>query len=112
MWYCVNVAKMDKKRTWYEKFIKSGAWADCSDSYKIFVGGLCERCKKQGKTVPADEVHHKIKLTPANVGRPEISLNWDNLEALCKNCHMKEHRKTKRWRVDEEGNVTLDTPLD
>lgn len=102
---------MDSKREWYTKFIKSFAWEKCSESYMTYVNGLCEECRRNGKLTPAEEVHHKIKLTPLNVNNPEISLNWDNLEALCKECHMKKHRKTKRWKVDEEGNVTLIAPL-
>ena len=98
---------MDKKQDWYTKFIKSFAWEKCSESYMNSVNGLCERCKRDGKLKPAKEVHHKVKLTPSNVNNPTISLNWDNLEALCKECHMKEHRKPKRWAVDENGNVTI-----
>ena len=71
---------------------------------------MCEECKKRGLIVPADEVHHKIKLTPENINRPEIALNWSNLVALCKDCHLKIHRKKKRWSVDENGVVTLRDP--
>ena len=61
--------------------------------------------------VPAAEVHHKIHLTPENINRPEIALNWTNLIALCKDCHMIVHRKQKRWTVDKDGNVTpVDPP--
>ena len=98
---------MDIKREWYIKFIKSFVWEKCAEGYMTYVNGLCEECLRQGKIKPAQEVHHKIKLTPANVNNPEISLNWKNLEALCKECHMKEHRKPKRWAVDENGNVTI-----
>ena len=83
---------------------------NCARSYRRSVGGLCERCREAGMIVPADEVHHKIKLTPENINRPEIAMNWANLIALCKDCHMKEHRKKKRWTVDENGNVTPGTP--
>ena len=40
----------------------------------------------------------------------QVALNWRNLIALCKDCHMKEHRKEKRWEVDENGNVTPKDP--
>jgi 5-methylcytosine-specific restriction endonuclease McrA len=56
--------------------------------------------------VPGDEVHHKIRLTPENLADPQISLNWDNLELLCKQCHMEEHTDT-RWRADEAGHIAL-----
>ena len=95
------------KRDWYENFIESKTWVRCARSYKASVGGLCERCKERGLIVPCEEVHHKIRLTPANINRPEISLNWANLIALCKNCHMEVHKNQKRWRVDADGNVII-----
>lgn len=47
---------------------------------------LCERCGE-----PAKIVHHKIWLTPKNIHEQSITLCWDNLEALCQDCHNKEH---------------------
>ena len=92
-------------------FYASWKWRNCKDGYLRKVGGLCERCRSRGLIVPADEVHHKKRLTTETVKQPEIALNWANLEALCEDCHRKEHRKTKRWTVDEDGNVTaVDSP--
>ena len=34
-------------------------------------------------------MHHKIKLTQDNISDPEISLNQDHLEYVCKKCHDK-----------------------
>ena len=39
---------------------------------------------------------------------PYIALSWDNLEALCQDCHNKEHHrkdKKKRYAFDEAGNL-------
>ena len=99
-----------KTKGFADAFYTSPAWKRCARSYRNSVGGLCEECKKHGLIVPADEVHHKIKLTPENINRPEIALNWSNLVALCKDCHLKIHRKKKRWSVDENGVVTLRDP--
>ena len=106
----VTVEHREKEKGFADKFYTSPAWKRCARSYRASVGGLCERCRDRGLIVPCEEVHHKIKLTPANINRPEIALNWSNLVALCKDCHMKEHRKTKRWSVDENGNVTPKGP--
>ena len=46
---------------------------------------------KRGIYKPAKEVHHIEELTPENIYRPEISLNFDNLVALCKECHKARH---------------------
>ena len=108
MSYSVSVEK--KQKRFSDDFYVSPAWKRCARGYRQSVGGLCERCKERGLIVPAEEVHHKIRLTPENINRPEIALNWRNLIALCKECHMKEHRKEKRWTVDEEGNVTPKGP--
>ena len=88
------------------KFYMSAAWIRCARAYKKSVNGLCERCLKQGLYTPGKEVHHKIRLTPENIDDPAIALNWDNLELLCKRCHLEEHSKV-RWRADELGHVDL-----
>ena len=91
------------------EFYQSWAWIKCARAYRAKVGGLCERCLKRGLIVPAVEVHHKVKLTPENISDPKISLNFDNLEALCKKCHLEEHRKnSRRYHVDKvTGRVIL-----
>ena len=89
-----------------DAFYKSWPWKRCRAAYLASVGGLCERCAKLGLIVPADQVHHKTKLTPANLDDPAVTLNWDNLEALCFDCHQEEH-KPKRWRCDPDGHVSL-----
>lgn len=87
------------------KFYMSWPWIKCSRAYRKEKGGICERCAKKGLIVPGMEVHHKIKLTPENINDPMVALNWDNLELLCKDCHLMEHERV-RWRVDQNGHVT------
>ena len=72
-------------------FYNSTAWRKCQKVYLSSVDGLCERCKALGIVQPADIVHHKIYITPENITNPNITLNFDNLEALCQTCHNKEH---------------------
>lgn len=96
----------DKEVRFAYNFYRSWPWIQCSRAYRKSVGGLCERCWAKGLIVPGEEVHHKIKLTPDNISDPNIALNWDNLELLCKNCHIEEHKRT-RWRADELGHVEL-----
>ena len=106
----VSVEHRGREKGFADKFYTSPAWKKCARSYRASVGGLCERCRDRGLIVPCEEVHHKIKLTPANINRPEVALNWANLVALCKDCHMEVHRKQKRWTVDADGNVTPRDP--
>ena len=88
-----------------KEFYWSPAWKQCRETYKKSVGGLCEECWKQGKAVPATEVHHIKHLTPQNVKDPSIALNYDNLLALCEQCHDKMHKKDKRYTIDNYGRV-------
>ena len=108
--YSDNVDNRGKEKGFADAFYTSTAWKKCARGYRLFIGGLCERCRAKGLIVPAEEVHHKIYLTPANINRPEIALNWRNLVALCKDCHIKEHRGEKRWTVDANGNVLPKDP--
>ena len=89
-----------------DAFYTSWQWRRCRDGYLKHVGGLCERCLANGLIVPAEQVHHKTKLTPENITDPQIALAWGNLEALCAACHQAEHR-CKRWRCDASGHVAL-----
>ena len=108
--YSDTVDTRGKEKRFADDFYTSPEWKRCARGYRAAVGGLCERCRKNGLIIPAEEVHHKIHLTPENINRPEVALNWQNLIALCKDCHMKEHRKQKRWTVDKDGNVTPGDP--
>ena len=110
MWNNGTVESRGKRKSSFDWFYSSWQWRKCKASYLEHVGGLCERCRQRGLIVPADDVHHKIRITAANINRPEITLNWANLEALCEDCHKKEHRKQRRWKVDADGNVILEDP--
>lgn len=79
-------------------FYNSTQWKTTRELYKKSKQGLCERCLKMGLTVPAEEIHHKIRLTKDNINDPKITLSFDNLEALCISCHDKEHEHDQRNR--------------
>ena len=92
-------------------FYNTTIWQNCRDAYVKSVGGLCERCYENGIIKHGDTVHHKIHLTPDNVSDPSISLNFDNLVLLCRDCHAAAHRKTKRYQVDDHGRVLINGKL-
>lgn len=95
-------------QTWAEAFYKSKQWQRCRNSYLKSVGGLCEECLGKGIYKGAEEVHHKVFLTPENIKDPSVSLNFANLIALCRECHQAKHRRNKaRYRVDEFGRVDI-----
>jgi len=91
-------------------FYKSRAWQLCRASYiaerQSVDGGLCERCHRQ----PGYIVHHEVHITPANISNPDVTLNHDNLEYVCKACHDEAHgycgnqKEKPRCEFDEKGN--------
>lgn len=89
-------------------FYKSRTWQRTRDAYCASRGGLCEDCLTQGRYTVGVIVHHMKELTPDNIGDPGISLAWDNLRLLCRDCHGKRHSTTpKRYKVDESGHVVV-----
>lgn len=64
-------------------------------------GGLCELCMKEGKITPAEEVHHKIHLSQQNINDPNVTLNYDNLIALCREHHRQEHGEADDEEEDD-----------
>ena len=91
-----------------EKFYKSTAWKNTRASYLKSVGGLCELCLDKGIIRKADIIHHKEPITPENIDDADITLNWNNLQAVCNEHHHDIHnRHAKRYKVDEFGRVTM-----
>jgi len=69
-----------------QSFYWTNKWRKTAALFMESKNGICERCGRL-----AHIVHHKEYITPENVSNPDITLNWDNLEALCSDCHNKEH---------------------
>ena len=91
-------------------FYTSQAWKDCRAAYRKSVGGLCERCLKSGLYNAGEIVHHKIPLTDNNINDLNISLSWNNLQALCRQCHAEAHdkrSKDRRYTIDADGKIFL-----
>ncbi len=89
-------------------FYNSKAWQRCRSEYLSTVGGLCERCEKNGIIKPAKIVHHKEYIDITNIDDPNILLSFDNLEAVCLDCHNRIHFPSqKRYRIDEFGRVEI-----
>ena len=82
-------------------FYRSKAWQDVSRLYMTSKHYVCERCGGVGVIC-----HHKKYITPWNVNDPATTLNMDNLECLCQECHNQEHSaKVSRAIFDESGNM-------
>jgi 5-methylcytosine-specific restriction protein A len=93
-------------KSWAIKFYNSKKWKKCRESYIQTVGGLCERCFLSGLYNPGEIVHHTIALSPQNIDNPHVTLNHENLEYLCQDCHNAEHiPNIKNSPATREGTI-------
>lgn len=89
-------------------FYSSKAWQNTREAYKRSKGGLCEICWSKGIVNPAEIVHHIKPITPNNINDPRITLSFDNLQCVCRECHAHIHdRRERRFKLDELGRVTI-----
>lgn len=79
-------------------FYHSRQWAQVRDYVMMRDRYTCKHCGR-----PAQEVHHKIHLTKENIYDPKITLNPDNLEALCRDCHFHQHQIDEGRTMCERG---------
>ncbi len=89
-----------------QAFYHSRQWRKLSRAFLLSKNYVCERCGG-----PAEIAHHRQYITNGNISNPQITLNPDNLEALCQDCHNAEHFGTggailKGFAFDEFGNLT------
>ena len=95
-------------REFAKQFYSSKAWQDCREGYAKSQRYLCENCLRRGIYKPGEIVHHMIEITPDNIYKPEISMSWDNLQLLCRDCHAEQHKKRNKGRrfvVGDDGKV-------
>ena len=91
-------------RDFAKSFYASKAWKNIRNYVFLRDHQLCVRCGK-----PGEIVHHKEHLTPENINDPFVSLNENNLETLCRECHATEHEGSpatdRGLMFDDEGNL-------
>lgn len=82
-------------------FYKSKEWRRVSAAYMASKFYICERCGK-----PAQICHHKTWLNGSNVSDPNVALSFDNLEALCLECHNAEHGRRHNVTIfNSDGTI-------
>lgn len=92
------------------KFYSSKRWQDCRNEYARSVSYLCENCLRRGVYKPGEIVHHRIEIDPITINNPEVALNWNNLELLCRECHAEAHdkrSKDRRYSIGADGKIFL-----
>jgi 5-methylcytosine-specific restriction protein A len=94
--YCPAHTKQEAKQ--YNKYERdpasvkrySGAWKKIRAAF-LSVNPLCEMCSTDGRLTPATVAHHKIKLSDGGTN------DWNNMTALCKQCHSRLHAKQRDY---------------
>lgn len=95
--FCEEHAKQESQR--YERYQRDPAvkkrygrtWKRIRDRY-IASHPLCEKCEKNGRITPAQEVHH---IQPLSQGGSNAE---NNLMSLCSSCHSEiTAREGGRW---------------
>lgn len=93
----------------YQKLLNSRDWKDLRMRY-LREHPLCERCLREGKAeglpfgraTPAVDIHHKQPVESVK-SLPEmrrLCFDWNNLEALCVECHIKTHQELRSFGRD------------
>lgn len=92
-------------REFAKSFYNSKEWELTRDYILKRDKYLCVNCGQ-----PAEEVHHKVHLSPSNINNPEVTMNPSNLISLCRECHFKEHKGEhgKGREVKESNPYTFD----
>ena len=101
-------------------FYNSKVWKQVRKTIWLKQNLLCNRCGKPvyidgiSEYLPKEKrrtgiVHHKIYLDNSNVYDDNITLNEDNLEGICKECHELEHHQDianrKGYTFDNDGQI-------
>lgn len=86
--------KRNKSKEIYDNVYNTKTWRNLRKAY-LMEHPLCEECLKQGIVKPASDVHHKYEIsngtTPLEM--KDIGFDYNNLQALCEECHINKHHK-------------------
>ena len=75
-------------------------WRKLRDIY-IKEHPLCEDCLDKGKVVPAEDVHHIRSPFQNGECNKALLLDYNNLMALCKQCHNKRHNPNQAPKIQD-----------
>lgn len=86
-------------------FYRSTAWKKCRKSFigsrRSVDGGLCQHCMSRIGYI----VDHIEEITPQNISDTDITLNHENLQFLCLECH---NKKTFQKNFSTRENLFFD----
>ncbi|WP_192820185.1 HNH endonuclease [Rufibacter sp. LB8] len=89
------------------KFYTSTAWRKLR-ARKLANDPLCTHCQKKGIITLGSDIDHVLSIAK----RPDLKLDYDNLQTLCKSCHsIKTSSENKRPTEVNKLNDWLKTLL-
>lgn len=91
-----NTASREIRRKAYN----NTEWRKLRDTY-IKEHPLCEDCLNEGKVVPAEDVHHIRSPFQNGECNKALLLDYNNLMALCKQCHNKRHNPNQAPKIQD-----------
>ena len=83
-----------------QKAYNTTEWRKLRESY-LKQHPVCEECLNKGKVTPAEDIHHSISPFKNGECNKALFLDYNNLQALCKQCHSSIHNK-------EQGHIPVE----
>lgn len=114
-----RIPKKEKKSTYHsdtdmrklrQTAYQSSQWRKLRETY-IKQNPICEDCLSKGKVTPAVDIHHNNSPFKTGEINWHLLLDYDNLSALCKECHSLRHNKETGYKSPEEIINELDRLL-
>lgn len=81
-----------------QKSYQTKQWKNLRSLY-LYEHPLCEICEQNGKVTPTEDIHHKKSPFERGISEEEKQyrlLDWNNLMALCKECHSHIHNQQQQ----------------
>ena len=90
-----QINQIDLKRRERQRVYQDVRWQRLRVAY-LADHPLCEECQRQGVVREAVDVHHvRSFMDFEGARRIEVALDYDNLMALCKECHQALHNRKR-----------------
>ena len=92
-----NYPKRNKSKLIYDSVYNTQTWRNIRKAY-LMEHPLCERCLEHNKTTASSEVHHKYEISNGSntLEMKDIGFDYNNLMALCEECHQEIHKKNRK----------------
>ena len=95
-----------------QRFYGTKAWQDLRMVRIMQEHGHCQRCGKDFSDDLSQLIaHHKEHLTPQTLSKPDIALNPDNVEIVCKKCHAYYHEDRGYIRPPRQVFIVYGAPM-